>query len=106
MQADCLSKTKATLFHVLLCRMALRTVVLVSLHPEMGKSFIGFSHTVCVFFFLESCAFAFAGSYYFPGQFICHAASVPFATITNQPFYAQRYLPVWSDFGRYLESCS
>ena len=61
---------------------------LYSLYPEMSKSFVSFSHTVCIFFFFKSSTFTFACSNNFICQFISHAATVSFAAVADQPFHA------------------
>lgn len=37
------------------------------LYSKVSKSFVGFCHTVCIFFFLNSSTFTFTSSYYFVG---------------------------------------
>src|SRR5678816_2981920 len=72
----------------------------------MSKSLVGFRHTVCIFFLLECCAFALAGSNNFICKFISHTAPISFATVAYEPFHTQGNFPVGANFSRYLESGS
>jgi len=69
----------------------------------VSESLVGFGHTVGIFFFLESAAFTLARCYDLSSQLFGHAATVPFAAVTDQPFHAQGYLPVGANFRWDLE---
>ena len=79
-------------------------ILKLSLHLKVRKSLVGFSHTVRIFFFLESSAFTLTGCNNFIGQFFCHAPAVSLTAITDQPFHAQRNFPVGSHLCRNLKS--
>src|ERR1700712_4265806 len=76
------------------------------LDSEMCKSLIGFSHSVGIFFFLESTTFTFAGCQNFAGKFVCHALTVSFPAKTDQPFNTQGNLTIRTNFCRNLKSCT
>src|SRR5690606_37256659 len=76
------------------------------LNFEMSKCLISIGHTVCIFFLLESSSFTLTCSHNFISQFLCHAASVSFTAVTNQPFDTERHLTIRPDFRRNLEGGS
>src|ERR1044072_1296011 len=81
----------------------LNMLVSVLLYPEVGECLVRFSHTVSIFFLLESSTFTFARSYDLVSQFLSHALTIPFTSVTYQPFDAQRYFPVRTYLRRDLE---
>src|SRR5688572_12430559 len=74
------------------------------LYAEVSESLVSFSHTVSVFFLFESSTFTFAGGDDFVSQFFCHATTVSFTAVTDQPLHAERNFSVCTNFGRDLES--
>src|ERR1700689_684237 len=70
----------------------------------MRKSLVRFRHAMRIFLLLESPAFTLARCDDLAGQFLSHAATIPFAAEADQPLHAQGDLPVRTNFGRDLES--
>src|SRR5450631_3607254 len=59
-----------------------------------------------IFFLFESPTFSLAGGNDLSGQFFRHAAAIPLTAVTDQPFYAQRDLPIRTHFRGDLEGSS
>src|SRR5579862_1728437 len=72
----------------------------------MSKSFIGFSHTMCIFFLFESPTLSLACGNDFIGELVGHTSAVSFPAVFDQPLHTQGYFSIMSDFGRNLESCA
>src|SRR5690554_7185820 len=78
----------------------------IRLESKMGESLVGFSHFVRIFFFLHCSTFAFGSGNDFSSQFFVHGFFTTSACIANQPFHAQGYFTLRTNFGRDLEVCT